>query len=74
MEGVIRAVKGDPDGLEIPGVGVDFVFGRMRELEALKGWWNNNKNAVEPTAELSSMSSSHDQNSRPASPKCSHKC
>jgi RNA exonuclease 1 len=43
MEGVIRAVKGDPDGKEIPGGGVDFVFGRLRELEALKGWWNNNK-------------------------------
>lgn len=42
-EGVIRAVKGDIDGLEIPSGGVDFVFGRMRELEALKGWWNNNK-------------------------------
>jgi RNA exonuclease 1 len=43
MEGVIRATKGDPDGKEIPGGGVDFVFGRLRELEALKGWWNNNK-------------------------------
>lgn len=42
-EGVIRAVKGDYDGKEIPGGGVDFVFGRLRELEALKGWWNNNK-------------------------------
>jgi RNA exonuclease 1 len=43
MNGVIRAVQGDPDGLEIRGGGVDFVWGRMRELEALKGWWNNNK-------------------------------
>jgi RNA exonuclease 1 len=41
--GVIRAVNGDHDGKEIPGGGVDFVFGRLRELEALKGWWNNNK-------------------------------
>lgn len=43
MEGVIRAVNGDPDGKEIPGGGVDFVWARFRELEALKGWWNNNK-------------------------------
>jgi RNA exonuclease 1 len=43
MQAVIRAVKGDPDGKEIPGGGVDFVWGRFRELEALKGWWNNNK-------------------------------
>lgn len=47
MNGVIRAVKGDADGKEIPGGGVDFVWGRFRELEALKGWWNNNN---KPTA------------------------
>jgi hypothetical protein len=43
VEGVIRAVNGDHDGKDIPGGGVDFVFGRLRELEALKGWWNSNK-------------------------------
>lgn len=41
--GVIRAVQGDPDGLEIPGGGVDFVWARMRELEALQGWINKHK-------------------------------
>ncbi|KAK7430814.1 hypothetical protein QQZ08_002603 [Neonectria magnoliae] len=40
---VIRAVNGDPDGLEIRGGGVDFVWARMRELEALQGWWNRNR-------------------------------
>ena len=40
---IIRAVKGDPDGLEIQGGGVDFTWGRMRELEALQGWWNKNR-------------------------------
>lgn len=40
---VIRAVQGDPDGLEIRGGGVDFVWARMRELEALQGWWNKNR-------------------------------
>jgi RNA exonuclease 1 len=50
MEGVIRAVKGDPDGKEIPGGGVDFVWARFRELEALKGWWNNNKNVAAEAA------------------------
>ncbi|RKF58909.1 putative exonuclease [Erysiphe neolycopersici] len=43
MEGVIRAVKGDDDGRVIPGGGVDFIWGRLRELESLKGWWNNNR-------------------------------
>lgn len=41
--GILRAIKGDPDGLEVPGGGVDFVWARMRELEALQGWWNRNK-------------------------------
>jgi RNA exonuclease 1 len=50
MAGVIRAVKGDPDGKEIPGGGVDFVWGRFRELEALKGWWNNNKQVAAEAA------------------------
>lgn len=40
MNGVIRAVNGDPDGKEIPGGGVDFVWARFRELEDLKGWNN----------------------------------
>ena len=39
-EGIIRAIKGDTDGKEIPGGGVDFVWGRLRELEYLKGWIN----------------------------------
>lgn len=42
-QGVIRAVKGDEDGKLIPGGGVDFVWARMREMESLKGWWNDNK-------------------------------
>ncbi|TQS36529.1 hypothetical protein Golomagni_03017 [Golovinomyces magnicellulatus] len=43
MEGVIRAIHGDIDGKEIPGGGVDFIWGRLRELEAMKGWWNKNQ-------------------------------
>lgn len=42
-EGVLRAVRGDPDGLVVKGGGVDFVWARMRELEALQGWWNRNR-------------------------------
>jgi len=40
---IIRAVKGDPDGKVVRGGGADFVWGRMRELEVLRGWWNRNK-------------------------------
>ncbi|KAL2159263.1 hypothetical protein VTH06DRAFT_2698 [Thermothelomyces fergusii] len=48
--GIIRAVRGDPDGLEVPGGGVDFVWARMRELEALQGWWNRNKLSADAPA------------------------
>lgn len=41
--GVLRAVRGDEDGLVVKGGGVDFVWARMRELEALQGWWNRNR-------------------------------
>ena len=43
VKGVKRAVNGDADGEYVPGGGVDFVWARLRELEALKGWWNNNR-------------------------------
>ncbi|CAK7270243.1 hypothetical protein SEPCBS119000_003988 [Sporothrix epigloea] len=42
-KGILRAVNGDPDGKVVPGGGVDFVWARMREVEALQGWWNRNK-------------------------------
>ncbi|CAK7214274.1 hypothetical protein SCUCBS95973_002084 [Sporothrix curviconia] len=41
--GILRAVHGDSDGKVVPGGGVDFVWARMREVEALQGWWNRNK-------------------------------
>ncbi|PHH69241.1 hypothetical protein CDD82_7901 [Ophiocordyceps australis] len=40
---LVRALVGDPDGKLVRGGGVDFVWARMRELEALQGWWNRNK-------------------------------
>jgi len=36
--GLIRAINGDEDEQEIPTGGVDFVWGRFRELEAVRGW------------------------------------
>ncbi|RDA89782.1 hypothetical protein CP533_4685 [Ophiocordyceps camponoti-saundersi (nom. inval.)] len=49
-EGIIRAVNGDADGKEIRAGGVDFVWGRMRELEVLRGWCNDRTCAVAATA------------------------
>lgn len=49
--GVLRAVQGDPDGALVKGGGVDFVWARMRELEALQGWWNRNRMDASETAD-----------------------
>lgn len=43
VAGITRAVKGDPAGEEIKAGGVDFVWGRLRELESFRGWCNNNR-------------------------------
>ncbi|ORY62164.1 uncharacterized protein BCR38DRAFT_458753 [Pseudomassariella vexata] len=48
VEGIFRAVKGDPAAEEIPFGGADFVFARFRELEALQGWWNRNRSGADP--------------------------
>ena len=45
---VQRAVLGDPDGAYIPGGGVDFTWARLRELEALRGWRNDDPSATAP--------------------------
>ncbi|KAI9731983.1 MAG: hypothetical protein M1834_004434 [Cirrosporium novae-zelandiae] len=42
-DGVIRAVNGDLDGNIIPAGGVEFTWARFRELEALKGWWTDDR-------------------------------
>ena len=43
VSGVRRALDGDDDGSVVPRGGVDFVFGRLREMEAYRGWWNKSK-------------------------------
>ena len=43
--GISRAVRGDDDNRVVPRGGVDFVFARLRELEAHRGWWNRSKTA-----------------------------
>ncbi|EGX90390.1 exonuclease [Cordyceps militaris CM01] len=40
---VLRCVRGDPDGKQVRGGGVDFTWARFRELEARQGWWNANR-------------------------------
>lgn len=43
VKAVARAANGDSDGKVVPGGGVDFIWGRLRELESFRGWCNNNR-------------------------------
>ncbi len=43
VKAVARAANGDPDGKVVPGGGVHFTWGRLRELESFRGWCNNNR-------------------------------
>ena len=43
VDGIKRAVLGDPDGKVIPGAGVEFTWARFRELETLRGWTSDNR-------------------------------
>lgn len=61
VEGVRRAVLGDPDGRTIPGGGVEFTWARFRELETLRGWTTDGRHpstAISTTLSSSSSSSS----------------
>ena len=56
-EGVVQAVKrcvlGDVDGEYIPGGGVELTWARLRELDIVRGWANNNRHVsgIESIAE-----------------------
>ncbi|KAF2498267.1 hypothetical protein BU16DRAFT_456137 [Lophium mytilinum] len=49
VAGIKRAIEGQ-DLDEAPAGGVDFVWGRLRELEAKRGWWTRSK--TDDNAEL----------------------
>ena len=43
VQGMVRAVSGDKTATNIPSSGCDFIWGRLRELEAVRGWWSKSK-------------------------------
>ena len=49
VAGIKRALRGDDDSALVPKGGVDFIFARLRELEAHRGWWNRSKTADNAT-------------------------
>ena len=62
VAGIKRSLEGDDDDSVVPKGGVDFVFGRLRELEAHQGWWNrsktlDNKELLSSTTDSNSASS-----------------
>lgn len=57
VQGILRAVNGtladgDPS---IPTSGVDFVWARLRELEAIRGWWSSSKTSDLDDMRLNAM-------------------
>ncbi|KAI9758578.1 MAG: hypothetical protein M4579_003013 [Chaenotheca gracillima] len=60
VRGVRNAVNGDADGSIVSGGGVDYVWARLRELEALRGWSNQSRSSdlSAPSAEGVSSTSS----------------
>lgn len=65
VAGVQRALLGprNPDDLardeNIPATGCDFIWARLRELEALRGWWNRTKSADAATRLASTLASNN---------------
>ena len=66
VEGVKRAVLGDPDGAIVPGGGVDLTWARLRELEALRGW--SNESRLSPNAATENSQSASPATSAPKNP------
>jgi RNA exonuclease 1 len=60
VAGVKRALAGDETGESMPRDGVDFVWARMRELEARQGWWNRSKGVDSDALRSSATASSTD--------------
>jgi RNA exonuclease 1 len=45
VQGVKAAVSGSVDNPAVTNEGVDFIWARFRELEAVRGWWSKSKTA-----------------------------
>ncbi|KAF2452452.1 hypothetical protein BDY21DRAFT_406831 [Lineolata rhizophorae] len=70
VQGIARALKGDSGiisadnvsavGGAAPPGGVDFVWARLRELEAYRGWWNRSKTVDNEELRQAVISTSRD--------------
>lgn len=64
VSGIGRAVNGDSDGKVVKGGGVDFVWARMRELEAQRGWWTKSSYAENESLRQKAFAGSNDSGRR----------
>jgi RNA exonuclease 1 len=55
IEGIERAVKGQAEGKEGATEKVDFIWGRLRELELVRGWWQDARSADVETIRQGAM-------------------
>jgi RNA exonuclease 1 len=61
VAGIKRALAGDETGQTMPKDGVDFIWARMRELEARQGWWNRSKSTDAESLRDSTTTSSSEK-------------
>jgi RNA exonuclease 1 len=61
VAGIKRALAGDETGQTMPKDGVDFIWARMRELEARQGWWNRSKSTDAESLRDSTTTSSSER-------------
>jgi RNA exonuclease 1 len=55
IEGIERAVKGQAEGKDGATEKVDFIWGRLRELELVRGWWQDARSADVESIRQSAM-------------------
>jgi RNA exonuclease 1 len=55
IEGIERAVKGQAEGKDGAAEKVDFIWGRLRELELVRGWWQDARSADVESIRQSAM-------------------
>jgi RNA exonuclease 1 len=64
VQGVSTAANGDLEGSIVSGGGVDFVWARLRELEAVRGWWNGNRNVNDGERAIKMADQIHEQDQK----------
>ncbi|OCK85115.1 hypothetical protein K432DRAFT_439536 [Lepidopterella palustris CBS 459.81] len=65
VEGIKKAVSGHVDGQYATMGAIDFVWGRLRELEVVRGWWSKSKTEDDTGSHAVAGALSHPEHSDP---------